>query len=74
MLGQSDFDLRTFLQDQNVKIAIETALETEDGRDLLAEAEKFEPGSAELRHAYDNLIERFGSPSIENLLRSIPPQ
>lgn len=74
ILGQPDFDLRTFLQNQNVKTAIERALETEEGRGLLAEAEKFEPGSAEVRHVYDNLIERFGSPSVENLLRSMPPQ
>ena len=73
MLGQSDFDLRTFLQNRKVTIALERALETEDGRDLLARAAEFEPSSEEMGRLHDDLVERFGSPSIENLLRSMPP-
>jgi hypothetical protein len=43
-------------------MATERALDTEEGRDPLAEAAKFEPGSAEPRNVYDNLIERVGPP------------
>jgi len=72
MLRQPDFDLRSFFIGQSLKIAIENALESEEGQELLAKAEGLEPGTEEMGRLHTDLIKRFGPPRLENLLRSMP--
>jgi hypothetical protein len=68
-LAEPDFDLQTYLMGRNLKMALEKAIETEEGRELLSEASKYEPGSPELRHLHGVLLEHFGDPRIGRFLQ-----
>jgi hypothetical protein len=68
-LAEPDFDLQTYLMGRNLKMALEKAIETEEGRELLSEASKYEPGSPELRHLHGVLLEHFGDPRVGRFLQ-----
>jgi hypothetical protein len=76
-LAEPDFDLQTYLMNRNLKIALEKAIETEEGRGLLSEAGRHEPGSPELKHLHGVLLEQFGDPRIDQFrqyLAGLPPR
>jgi hypothetical protein len=72
MLKRSEFNLKEYLIGYTFRTAIERAYETEEGRNLFAEASEFKPGTDELFAIRNRLIKRFGNPRLERLLESIP--
>lgn len=72
MLKKKEFDIKNYLRNKNLQFALLKAMESDDGRELVARAGAINSSSPELEILLQNLLSRFGDPRIEVFLATLP--